>query len=180
MGRHRDSATVSEPVRVALETQHALTHAMQRIGISQWAHLDLSMGQLKALMTLASSDAMNVSELAERLAVSKPTASILVDRLVQLGYIERTEDSEDRRRTLATPTPKGSEIVARLQQGGSERLARWLELMDSADLEALTRGMRALATIIARDTGAPDDGAVALAGAGRQSKDKKEPKEGEE
>lgn len=173
MERDRDAAR-TERVREALETQHAVSHALHRGNMQDWAHLDLSMGQLKALMTLASSDDMNVSELAERLQVSKPTASILVDRLVQLGYCERTEDTEDRRRTLVAPTDKGRELVVRLQQGGSERMARWLELMDSDDVDALTRGLRALAATISSDIGSRAVGAETSETASRRGEETEE------
>jgi DNA-binding MarR family transcriptional regulator len=141
-------------VREALEAQWAVTHAMQRVNMPEWIHLELSLGQLKTLMALASLGAMNVSGLAERLEVGKPAASIVVDRLVQLGYAERTEDTQDRRRTLVAPTAKGNELVRRLRQGsGGRMIARWMERMDASDLDALTRGLRALAAAAAEETG---------------------------
>ncbi len=166
----RDEGTLREQVRAALEAQRAVGHALQRGTMPEWVHLELTMGQLKTLITLESEDGMNVSGLAERLEVGKPAASILVDRLVQLGYAERKEDAEDRRRTLVTPTAKGSELVARLRQGGGERMARWMERMDADDLDALTRGLRALAAVAAQEAG--DLGELvdtATAGNGRQT-----------
>ncbi len=133
------------------DAQKAIFHAMQQGSAPEWMHLDLTMGQLKALMALASQEGMNVSSLADALNVGKPAASILVDRLVQLGYAERTEDAEDRRRTLLAPTSAGQELVTSLRQGGSERFARWLEHMESGDLAALARGMHALAHVAERD-----------------------------
>jgi DNA-binding MarR family transcriptional regulator len=148
--RHDDALPAA--VLAALEAQHALAQALHRGTTPEWVHLDLTMGQLKTLMTLVTEGDMNVSGLAERLRMGKPAASILVDRLVQLGYVERTEDAEDRRRTLVTPTAKGRELVAGLQQGSGERMVRWLEQMEADDLAALTRGLRAL-TAIATDEG---------------------------
>jgi DNA-binding MarR family transcriptional regulator len=141
-------------VREALEAQHAVTHALQRVNMPEWIHLELSLGQLKTLMALASLGAMNVSALAERMEVGKPAASIVVDRLVQLGYAERTEDTQDRRRTLVAPTAKGNELVQRLRQGSGERMfARWMEQMNADDLAALTQGLRALAAAAAHELG---------------------------
>jgi DNA-binding MarR family transcriptional regulator len=149
-----DDEQLPARVREALDAQWAVTHALQRVNMAEWIHLELSLGQLKTLMALASLGAMNVSALAERLEVGKPAASIVVDRLVQLGYAERTEDSQDRRRTLVAPTAKGNELVRRLRQGsGGRMIARWMEQMDAGDLAALTRGLRALAAIAAEETG---------------------------
>src|SRR5215472_13751973 len=94
----------AEAIQAALAAQKQISHCLFSGNIPEWVHLELSMGQLKALMTLATREAMTVSGLAETLNVGKPMASILVDRLVQLGLVERTEDPEDRRRTLVMPT----------------------------------------------------------------------------
>src|SRR5258707_5122026 len=94
---------------------------------------------------------MNVSELAEWLRTSKPSASILVDRLVQPGYVERVEDQDDRRRTLVVLTTKGRELVDRLQRSGGERMQVWLGQMGPHDLAALTRGLRGAAAVGSRD-----------------------------
>ena len=139
-------------VRAALDLQREISHALGRVQMPEWATLNLSMGQLKALMVLAASDGGNVSALAKTLHVGKPTASILVDGLVQLGYAERAEDAEDRRRTLVTPTTAGAELASRLRQGGVGRMTSWLERLSPDDLAALTRGLRALATIADADT----------------------------
>jgi DNA-binding MarR family transcriptional regulator len=124
-----------------------------RMTMPHWIHIDLSMGQLRTLVTLASQPAMNVSTLAETLEVSKPTASTLVDQLVQRGLAERTEDAEDRRRTLVALSQAGSDLMAEMRQyGRPERLVQWFEAMAPDDLAALTQGLQALAAIVERDT----------------------------
>jgi DNA-binding MarR family transcriptional regulator len=105
------------------------------------------MGQLRTLMALAADGSMTVSAMAERLGIAKPTASILIDRLVHIGDAVRSEDPEDRRRTLVALTPAGVALVARLRNGQSERFERWLAAMRPDDLAALTQGMQALAAI---------------------------------
>ena len=91
---------------------------------------------------------MSVGELADWLKTSKPSASVLVDRLVHEGYVERREDQDDRRRTLVMLTGRGSELVARLERSGGERMELWLDQMHPDDLAALTRGIRALAHVV--------------------------------
>ncbi len=156
----------------AIQTVRALNRAVERrlfgSQIAEWIRLNLSMGQVKALMVLAreAGPGMNVTALAEALHVGKPAASILVDQLVQLGYVERTEDHEDRRRTLVALTPKALDLVERLRQGGYEPFSRWLAALDADDLAAMTRGLRALLAVIERESpatpvAAADDDAAA-------------------
>src|SRR5258708_28182728 len=114
-----NEAQAAKKVEAALEAQRALKQAMHRTDTPDWVHLDLSMGQLKALVALATAGDMNVSELGEWLRTSKPSASILVDRLGQPGYLERVEDQDDRRRTPLVRTTKGTERVHRLPPSGA-------------------------------------------------------------
>lgn len=142
-----------EPFREMFAAQKVIFRELFRMTMPHWIHLDLTMGQLRTLAVVAAKQAVNVSTLAETLEVSKPTASTLVDQLVQRGLVERTEDVEDRRRTMVAPTQAGSEMMAKLrQEGPSERMAQWLEAMDPHDLAALTRGTQALAAIVERDS----------------------------
>jgi DNA-binding MarR family transcriptional regulator len=139
-------------IQEALAAQRAVLHAVMGSATRDWIHLELSMGQLKTLMALATHQGLNITGLAELLGVGKPAASILVDRLVQLGYVERREDPLDRRRAIVAPSVAGEELVARLRQGGGrQRMARWMARMTPADLEALTRGLRALAEIASHE-----------------------------
>jgi DNA-binding MarR family transcriptional regulator len=64
-----------------------------------------------ALMQLADSDRMSVSELAERLQISLATASQLVSDLAELGLVERVEDPADRRRTLVAVSEPHRQVV---------------------------------------------------------------------
>jgi DNA-binding MarR family transcriptional regulator len=141
---------VREAIEAIVDAQHRITHSMFRSSLPDWIQLDLTMGQLRALMALAGDGPMTVSALAERLAIAKPTASILIDRLVQAGDANRTEDSGDRRRTLVALTAAGEQLAERLRHGKSERFERWLAAMQPDDLAALTRGMRALAAVAER------------------------------
>ena len=132
-----------------------------------WLELDLSTGQLKTLVALNAHGGMTVSEVAEALRVGKPAASMLVDRLVRQGYAERSEDPNDRRRTIVVSSEAGDTLVERLRQGGGQRLmVGWLKQLQPDDLAALNQGLRALAEIAARETpaatAAPDEERLAL------------------
>jgi DNA-binding MarR family transcriptional regulator len=54
-----------------------------------------------------------VTRLAELLGVSKQAASRLSDDMVSLGYLERADDPDDRRRTRLRLSPTGTRIRTR-------------------------------------------------------------------
>jgi DNA-binding MarR family transcriptional regulator len=106
---------------------------------------DLSMAQLKVLFALACRGPLTVSEVAERLRISPPTASHLIERLTQLGLVTRREDERDRRRTLVGLTADGRVVLDQLRQGSEHTWRDLLSDVASEDLQALLRGLRALA-----------------------------------
>ena len=83
----------------------------------------LSMPQFSILMQLHHRGACGMSEISGRFDVSAAAASQLVEKLVQGGYIERTEDPNDRRAKMIQITPRGQELV---KEGIVERY-RWLD-----------------------------------------------------
>lgn len=119
-------------------------YEMQRTTVQDWQSLNLSMAQLKVLLTLSFKGPMAISKIGELLNISHPTASHLVERLVQASFVERIEDATDRRSTLARLTQEGEALAQRLWQGRAEHLQSCLAQLSAEDLSALRQGLRAL------------------------------------
>src|SRR6266849_8793702 len=117
---------------------------------SRWRHLDISMQQLRAIYLLRDEEVATVGRLAELFGIGLPAASILADRLVRAGYVERNEDPADRRRVLLTLTRAGIQLVTELHEGSYLLLRRWMARLSAEDLAALTQGWRALADVASR------------------------------
>jgi DNA-binding MarR family transcriptional regulator len=114
---------------------------------SRWRHLDISMQQLRAIYLLRDEEVATVGRLAELFGIAMPAASVLADRLVRAGYVERNEDTADRRRVLLSLTRAGIQLVTDLREGSHMHLRRWMAQLSPQDLAALTRGWRALAEV---------------------------------
>jgi DNA-binding MarR family transcriptional regulator len=121
---------------------------MQQTAMPDWQSLDLTMAQLKVLVTLGFEGSVTISKLAEVLAISHPTVSHLVERLVRAGLAERREDVTDRRYTLARLTSQGEMMFQRLRQGRLDRLQSYLAQLDELDIAALRQGLEALVRVI--------------------------------
>jgi len=94
----------------------------------------LSFSQINILMRLFHGGSAGVSEIGEKLGVSNAAASQAVDRLVQLGLIERTEDPEDRRAKRLELAKKGTALIEK----GVEARSKWIEVIT----DALTPGQQ--------------------------------------
>lgn len=73
---------------------------------------------------------VTMSEVAERMDHSTAAATGLVDRLENLGYVERTHATNDRRKVLVRITPKGTELVERMRQDIVNNLSQIMEMLE--------------------------------------------------
>ncbi len=124
----------------------SLHRLSQTFGASdeEWLTLDLTMGQLKAMMTLVMSGPLGIGDLGRRIGISEPAASLLVGQLESNGLVSREPDPADRRRALVTPAAAARERFEGLLHGRIERVFGLLERLADDDLEALARGLGAL------------------------------------
>jgi DNA-binding MarR family transcriptional regulator len=103
------------------------------------------MQQLRALYLVRDEEEIPVGRLAELFGVGLPAASLLADRLVRSGFVERRGDPADRRRVLLSLSREGERLVTDLREGSYSELRRWMASLSPGDLAALSRGWRALA-----------------------------------
>lgn len=108
-----------------------------------WAELGLTTAQLRVLFHVRGKPGVTAGELATRLAVTPPTISGIVDRLVKLSLIRREEDESDRRLVRNHLTPQGEAACGRLEKGTEVFTRRILTEMDNDELEALAHGLHA-------------------------------------
>lgn len=109
-----------------------------------WLHLDLTTAQVKTLAVLSDSEPVTIGQAAEMLGITLPTASHLVEKLVRAGFAERHEDPIDRRRTVARPTARGTDLIRGLREFSSSYLRACISRMSDTDLAALAQGMNGL------------------------------------
>lgn len=133
-----------EAVQVYLE----LGDAIRLAALPSWITADLTISQVKAVFLLAHHGALAVSELAGLLGIGNPAASILVQQLVEQELVERSEDAQDRRRTLVSLTAQGTQLISSQREQGETRLRHWLSQLEDDQLVDLLHGLRALVEIV--------------------------------
>jgi DNA-binding MarR family transcriptional regulator len=137
------------PIDDALTGHRRVHRALLNATTPRWRDLDISMQQLRAIYILRDEGEMTVGRLAEMFAIGLPGASLLADRLVRAGLLERREDATDRRRVLLSLSRAGDRLVTDLREGSHTLLRRWMSQLPADDLAALSRGLRALAEVAA-------------------------------
>ncbi|MFY9889277.1 MAG: MarR family transcriptional regulator [Streptosporangiaceae bacterium] len=84
-------------------------------------------------------DRAALATLTRELGISKQAVSQLIDTMVMRGYLDRTPDTEDRRRMLLTLTPRGAAAATvswQAASGADEELERRLTADGVAALRA--------------------------------------------
>ncbi len=95
--------------------------------------LSLTLAQLKAVYLVASAGPIHVGALAVRLGTAVSTTSEVVDRLVGMDLLERSEDPVDRRQVLVTATPTALAQLEDLSELGRGRMRELLLRIPTSD-----------------------------------------------
>jgi len=94
-----------------LKARLSKRYAALRDGAAQSAFHELTMPQCNVLTVVRERQAVTIKDLAEALQVSPPSASAMVDRLVDLGMVRREQSRVDRREVLVRISKQGEEAI---------------------------------------------------------------------
>ncbi|HEX3453080.1 MAG TPA: MarR family transcriptional regulator [Gaiellaceae bacterium] len=94
---------------------------------------DLTLPQYRLIALIARGDE-RASDVADQLALARPTVSATIDTLVERGLLERTAIDTDRRAVRLTITAEGARLMRATQDAMRARLD---EVLDHADDRAL-------------------------------------------
>jgi DNA-binding MarR family transcriptional regulator len=113
----------------------------------RWTAADLTFTQLRGLSVLARKQPRRMSDLAEALEMTPASASALIDRMDQRGFVTRRSDPEDRRTVLVELSRRGQHILDVMERGSSDHFAKLIEKMTPGEREALATTLRAFLRI---------------------------------
>lgn len=112
----------------------------------------ISIPQFRSLALLRRQPGASLSDVADHLGVTRPTASVLVGRLVGRGLVERRTDPEERRRIRLTLTAEGSSLLEAARGSAVEAFAAALQRLSAEEVKALGRGLSILEKVVAEVT----------------------------
>src|SRR5690554_2078211 len=72
---------------------------------------DVTPNEVKVLYMIGTSNTKSMSEIAERLKITRGSLSITIDSLVKKGYVIRTRNKQDRRIIIVYLTKKSVSVV---------------------------------------------------------------------
>jgi len=136
-------AVADECARIIMDTVPAV---MRRIRERMRRHgpPSLSVPQFRAMGFLDRNPGACLSELSVHLGVARPTASVIVDRLVQRHLVARTDDPQERRRVALRLTPDGMQLLQQARAATRAWIARLLKGFSEEDLQQVATGLALL------------------------------------
>jgi 4'-phosphopantetheinyl transferase len=111
---------------------------------------DLTMQQVRVLSHITKDPGIAGHELGDRLGVSAPTASGLIDRLVEKGLVVRVDDTEDRRVRRLHPTKLGLDVIRQMDSMFGRALGVVIQRLSLEELQLLLRGSQAMLDALER------------------------------
>ena len=101
----------------------------------------LSLPQLRILAKVDCQPTASLSAVAEHIAASLPTASRIVNGLVQKGLLARRTDLQDRRQLALGITPRGRAVLDAAWSGVLASLQAETELLSSRERATIEKAM---------------------------------------
>jgi DNA-binding MarR family transcriptional regulator len=128
----------------------AIMKVMGRIRSVLHDGMDLSYNQFKMLLTIHDKGNCSLNALAGELNIATSSASEMVEKLVNLGFVGRSVDAESRRRVNIYTTEKGRQLIGDLGDGIVENYRDLLNRLSEKDQERLVDALEALVEILGK------------------------------
>lgn len=123
----------------------AVSRCIYSIGDIKYKDKNLQRGQFIFLLRICENQGINLIELSNLMKVDKTTTTKAVQKLINEGYLEKKEDSLDRRVWRVYPTLKGQEVyryIAHEEEKNSEIYYKDFSKKEKEDLFILLEKMK--------------------------------------
>ena len=110
---------------------------------------ELTISQVRALAIFANeNEPLKMSDVSKKLNVCMPTATQLIDKLVNIGLLERIKDEGDRRLVLISINDKGRRIFGKTLERRKESFKWWFSKIDTEEQRKLLDTIENLIEIV--------------------------------
>jgi len=112
--------------------------------------INLTSAQIKLLTCFSNKSELTMTELSNNLAVSMPTMTAMVDRLVNSKMVERERDNRDRRVVKVKLTDAGEKILRKLIRIRRKEMEKILMNLSGEEMESYLTSIEVVARLLAK------------------------------
>ena len=112
--------------------------------------INLTSAQIKLLTCFSNKAEMTMTELSNNLAVSMPTMTAMVDRLVNSKMVERERDDMDRRVVRVKLTDEGKKVLKTLIRIRRKEMEKILKNLSEEEMNAYLTSIEVVARLLTK------------------------------
>ena len=116
-----------------LNSIRQLVRALRLFDRETQTRYGITAAQMFVLHALENNDGLSLTGLADRTATDQSSASVVVQRLVEAGYVTRTPRAEDRRHIELRLTAKGRAVIRKSPPPAQQKILAIVEAMPARD-----------------------------------------------
>lgn len=119
-----------------------------RMYVQMLDRVDLTLPQYTLLYQLMLLGTVSMTEISDRLEITKPAVTNLVDRLEEKKCLKRVPHSKDRRVILLEILPKGKKIITEIQRQSLGLLLKAYDQFDEQEHSVISRFYAAVSKVM--------------------------------
>lgn len=131
----------NEQIEVIFNNFHAIKRAYADDSRFSNRRFGVTMAQASVLMLLMRDGRKTMSDVATAMGVSKSAVTQLLGSLIEQGYVDRSQDADDKRIVYVQISRHGHRHFNKVRRGGVARMMELFDLLDDNELrqiEAIT------------------------------------------
>ncbi len=130
-------ASRSDSIDILIGSTMDIARAMRHRVFSNTSD-GLHPGQLHAMFIIGEHPGMTMKELAGMLHITSPSATSLVNRVVQMGLVQRKHDTKNRKLVRLRLSKKGAELLKRKHDERNKTLRELFTVLTQAEQAQLS------------------------------------------
>ncbi len=146
-GKPADRASLRPVVRDAVSAWGETSALLDPLRLRIWDLEGLTVTQLRLLFRVAEQEGLSNAELADRLLVTRPSVSALLDRLERGGFIRREVSPNDRRGISIWLEDRGWAAINVIQHESDEYMSHMMDALSDDELVELARVLGRLVAV---------------------------------
>lgn len=105
-------------------------------------------GMIRMLDALNKQERCSLKQLCNILGIAKPTGSLMVEKAVKEGYVDRQPSKKDRRKIVLTLTKEGQIYITGIVEKQQDNICEAFEVLSDEDIMQLSVGMHKVEMIL--------------------------------
>lgn len=106
--------------------------------------VDIRFPHFEVMMVLKEEGTLHPAEIGEKLLIAKAQMTHLLDKLVELNFVERNMDSADRRTLNIALTDKGKKLLETHENSVVNAVREYISCLEDGEIQDLSRSLRTL------------------------------------